>query len=59
MWEAWNWKSEQGTVVNAELAITVLYSLHCLSKSTVSWKEEKAGTVCTYSSSDAAFRASQ
>lgn len=56
MWEAWSWRSEQGTVVSVELAITELYSLHCLSKSTVSWKEEKVGTVCTNSSSAAAFR---
>lgn len=59
MWEAWSWRSEPRTVVNAELATTMLYSLHCLSKSTVSWKEEKVGTVCTYSSSAAAFRAWQ
>lgn len=36
MWEAWSWRSGQGTVVSVELAITELYSLHCLSKSTVS-----------------------
>lgn len=59
MWEAWSWRSEQGTVVSAELAMTVQYSLHCLSKSAVSWKEKKVGTARTHSSSAAAFRAPQ
>lgn len=45
MWEAWSWKNEQGTVVNVELAMTMLYSLHCLRKSSASWREEKVGTV--------------
>lgn len=56
MWEAWSWRSEQGTVVNVALAMTMLYSLHCLRKSSGSWREEKVGTVCTNSSSAAAFR---